>query len=98
MSNRLVGTVRIQGLSASTRMGEKNSQSPKRLKSYIMLCGNSHHTETNLLSAPHTYELPSYVMRESEYKDFQSIISFRINTKTGHIIIFSITIDYNKFS
>ena len=34
-----------------------------------MLCGNSHHTETNFLSVPHTYELPSHVLRELEYKD-----------------------------
>ena len=49
-----------------------------------MLCGNSHHTETDFLSVPHTYELASYVSQELEYKDFQSMISFRIITKTGH--------------
>ena len=81
----------IQGPPARTHMGEKISESHKLPKSCIMLCGNSHHTETNFLSVTHTHQSPFYVLRELEYKDFKSIINFRINTKTGHIIRFSIS-------
>ena len=81
----------VHGSPETTHMGEKNLQSPKLPKSGIMLCGNSHHTETDFLSVTHTHELPSYVLRELEYKDLQSTICFRINTKTGHIIRFSIS-------
>ena len=52
------------------RAWEKKIRNHPRFRNHTSCCAETHHTGTNFLSVPHTYELLFYVLRELEYKDF----------------------------